>query len=127
MMTKNQRGILVIKYHFKNISTPLCCLAYCCCTFISWIAATTFVITLDLCQLLDSTASQLLYPLVRFHLSHNRKRFWYTRYQKGITFSTQGSGHRSLVKYRGRYLKFIYSEKATKFCEISANYLTGST
>ena len=24
-------------------------------------------------------------------------------------------------------LKFIYSEKATKFCEISTNYLTGST
>ena len=23
-------------------------------------------------------------------------------------------------------LKFIYSEKATKFCEISTNYLTGS-
>ena len=26
-----------------------------------------------------------------------------------------------------QFLKFIYSEKATKFCEISANYLTGST
>ena len=25
------------------------------------------------------------------------------------------------------YVKFIYSEKATKFCEISTNYLTGST
>ena len=25
------------------------------------------------------------------------------------------------------FLKFIYSEKATKFCEISTNYLTGST
>ena len=24
-------------------------------------------------------------------------------------------------------VKFIYSEKATKFCEISTNYLTGST
>ena len=24
-------------------------------------------------------------------------------------------------------LKFMYSEKATKFCEISTNYLTGST
>ena len=24
-------------------------------------------------------------------------------------------------------LKFIYSEKATKFCELSTNYLTGST
>ena len=24
-------------------------------------------------------------------------------------------------------VKFIYSEKTTKFCEISANYLTGST
>ena len=24
-------------------------------------------------------------------------------------------------------IKFIYSEKATKFCEISANHLTGST
>ena len=24
-------------------------------------------------------------------------------------------------------LKFIYSEKAIKFCEISTNYLTGST
>jgi hypothetical protein len=24
-------------------------------------------------------------------------------------------------------LKFIYSERATKFCEISTNYLTGST
>ena len=24
-------------------------------------------------------------------------------------------------------LKFIYSEKATKFCKISTNYLTGST
>ena len=27
----------------------------------------------------------------------------------------------------GGYVKFIYSEKATKFCEISTNYLTGST
>ena len=27
----------------------------------------------------------------------------------------------------GPLLKFIYSEKATKFCEISTNYLTGST
>ena len=24
-------------------------------------------------------------------------------------------------------VKFIYSEKATKFCEISTNYLTGNT
>ena len=27
----------------------------------------------------------------------------------------------------GTYLKLIYSEKATKFCEISTNYFTGST
>jgi hypothetical protein len=28
---------------------------------------------------------------------------------------------------KNAYIKFIYSEKATKFCEISTNYLTGST
>ena len=27
----------------------------------------------------------------------------------------------------GNFLKFIYSEKSTKFCKISTNYLTGST
>ena len=29
--------------------------------------------------------------------------------------------------WSGRQVKFIYPEKATKFCEISTNYLTGST
>ena len=33
---------------------------------------------------------------------------------------------RTAKKLQGN-LKFIYSEKATKFCEISTNYLTGST
>ena len=80
----------------------MCCLAYCCCTFISWIAATTFVITLDLCQLLDSTAN--FFTRLSAFIWVTTERFWYTRYQKEITFSTQGSGHRSLVKYRDRLL-----------------------
>jgi hypothetical protein len=31
-----------------------------------------------------------------------------------------------LLHDRNSILKFMYSEKATKFCEISTNYLTGS-
>ena len=43
------------------------------------------------------------------------------------------SGHNSVpdyctvFEYTKFFLKFIYFEKATKFCEISINYLTGST
>ena len=33
----------------------------------------------------------------------------------------------SLAFLSENLIKFIYSEKATKFCEISTNYLTGST
>ena len=38
--------------------------------------------------------------------------------------------NRSIISgghYLEEQLKFIHSEKATKFCEISTNYLTGST
>ena len=43
-----------------------------------------------------------------------------------INQSLQGVG--AGVEIENFYIvKFIYSEKATKFCEISTNYLTGST
>ena len=32
-----------------------------------------------------------------------------------------------ILKFMEYQIKFMYSEKATKFCEISTNYLTGST
>jgi hypothetical protein len=31
------------------------------------------------------------------------------------------------LKAKGKFVKFIYSEKATKFCEVSTLLLTGTT
>ena len=49
--------------------------------------------------------------------------------RSGVYFSFPGSPVQGtdFVHYVLIFLKFIYSEKATKFCEISTNYLTGTT
>ena len=50
-------------------------------------------------------------------------KFPFFKVQSGkITVGYESSALQPYVQ-----LKFIYSEKATKFCEISTNYLTGST
>ena len=62
----------------------------------------------------------------RFNWSHNfqylvEKVCFFKKISKYI--SSRSMGH--ICKWK--QLKFIYSEKATKFCEISTNYLTSST
>ena len=51
----------------------------------------------------------------------------WTAHQSTLNYTKVDQSTYTKYKVEQFLLKFIYSEKATKFCEISTNYLTGST